>query len=170
MKKSYEQIRGFMDSCQEDVSIFLNEMDKIDYPQKKKAQMILKIASAQIKKSPEKQKFIEIALNMLTQSENDLQISDAFLCALGYEKIKKYDTAIQYYEKCIDQLPDSSMRSALRGMKFRVLSKKEKKDCYFDLAAENFSKAALQEEKDWKRQKWEVAAQEMVKQKKVKWE
>lgn len=170
MKNYYEQVRGFMDSCQEDVSSFLNEMDKIDYPQKKKAQMILKIASTQIKKNPKKQIFIEIALNMLRQSENDLQISDVFLCALGYEKIRKYDIAIQYYEKCIEQLPDSSMRSALWGMKYRVLSKKEKKDCYFDRAVESFSKAALQEETDWKKQKWEVAAQEMVKQKKLKWE
>ena len=170
MEKYYEQISELMNRCQENVPIFLSEVDKIEYPWKKKAQMILKIASAQIKKNPEVEKFMEIAIDILRQNETKMGISDNFLCALGYEKIKKYDLALRYYEKCIEQLPDSSMKSALQGMKFRVLSKNKKRDDYFDLSSEAFLKAASEEETDWKKKKWETAVQEMTRQKKLKWE
>lgn len=170
MENDYERIRELMDKCQDDVFFFLHEIDKIECPRTKKIQTILKIASVQIKENPKMQKFMEKALDMLRESENDMQISDNFLCALGYEKIKKYDIALQYYEKCMGQLPDSSMKSALLGMKYRVLSKKEKGGVYFDLAVKAFSKAALEEEIDWKKKKWEAAVQEMTKQKILKWE
>lgn len=170
MEKYYDLISELISSCQGNVQTFLLEADKIDCPLKKKAQIVLKIASARIKSNPEMQKFMESAIDMLTENEPEMEISDHFLCALGYEKIRKYDSALRHYETCIAQLPDSSMKSALTGMKFRVLSKKEKKDDYFDLAAEAFLKAASEEETGWKKKKWETASREMVKQKKLKWE
>ena len=112
---------------------------------------------------------MEKALQMLEEKSKCLGIQDAFLCALGYEKIENYKKSIAYYEYCIQHLPESSMKSAMLGMKYRVYSKMNPEEQNFDLAIEAFSRAEKEEIISWRKEKWKVAQDEMVLQKERKW-
>lgn len=135
---------------------------------KKQALMLMKTGDAQIKHDKKMGEVIEKGIFML-ETEQEQDIGDLFMCGLGYEKVMKYEKALDNYEKCLAMLPESSMYWAILGMKYRVLSKMNQTAEMFDMAIDAFVRAGESEEKLWRKQKWEMAQKEMMLQKERKW-
>ena len=130
--------------------------------------MLMKTGDAKIKHDKKMDEVIEKGVSML-ETEKEQDIGTLFMCGLGYEKVIRYENALENYEKCLAMLPESSMYWAILGMKYRVLSKMNQTAETFDMAIDAFARAGELEEKLWRKQKWETAQKEMMIQKERKW-
>ena len=165
--EDYINIIQIMDECRGNIPLFLDKIEEMECGDK--AQILLRIGASNIKKNAEMAALIEYGIQMLEDESDASGIENVFLCALGYEKINNYIASLSCFEKCIRQLPDSAMKCALCGMKYRVQSKKDGKLEDFNLSIKAFEKAASKEKLTWRRNKWKEAWQEMIMRKEIGW-
>lgn len=144
------------------------ELQKLEGDETKKALSVMNYASKTIKVDASMIPVMKYGIQILLQQER-LSAFELLNIALGYEKCREYDEALSYYERCESYLPVSALKSAIGGMKCRVLSKKYDKEDYYNQAIAAFELAKEQENVAWKKQKWELACQEMKKQKVMRW-
>jgi len=171
MNEDYRLICEIWNESQWDCAKFISRLEKIDC--KDKALILLKMGSSQIKQDKKMAVLMRTGLSMLEEQKEELDISDMFMCAIGYEKLQDFEKALMYYENCIERLPQSAMYWAVIGMKYRVCSKikckiEEIALAEFDLSIEAFACAEKIEKKSWRKEKWKDAKEEMIHQKERK--
>ena len=109
---------------------------------KKEALILIKQGGEGIKQDKSKATQIYEGITRLQSlSDNDSFVE--LVCAIGYEKMSQFKSAISHYDICIESIPDSSLKYGILGMKCRALAKweEEKRQYYVLQSAEWYKKA-----------------------------
>lgn len=127
--------------------------------------LLFKLGASYIKEYPEMEKCIRTAILRLQEKREDISAYEQLEMALGYEKLSEYKQAISCYEKCIECIGPSGLKTAMTAMLYRVKAKVDIEKSYFwyQKSEEAFGRAVCEEQVEWRKRIWHEAAEEMRK-------
>lgn len=126
---------------------------------KRESLALIKKGCAEVKRDSSKALLIQQGISKLKSLPND-DIFNNLICAIGYEKMKKFGEAVSEYDCCISSLPNCSIKYGITGMKYRTLAKGSTSlsNDYVNMAIECYKKA-LAAESDYR---WKMIWQESI--------
>lgn len=129
---------------------------------KREALALIKSGCAEVKRDSSKALLIQQGISKL-KSLPDEDIFNNLVCAIGYEKMRKFGEAVSEYDCCISSLPNCSIKYGITGMKYRTMAKESmfSPNNYANMSIECY-KNALATESDCRRKKiWDDSIKEV---------
>lgn len=136
----------------------------LDLDSMREALTLIKKGCKEIKLDKSKSYLIVEGLSKLNEQESHNEFV-LLVCAVANERLGMYANALNYYDLCISALPDSSIKFAIEGMKFRLLAKGEYKnrEKNIKLARRFFEKASNLENNAQMKEWWALSILELNK-------